>query len=305
MAPREAFTHRAGGDLPRKRLDGAYRTGGRSTPATRPPVTGTPVTAARHRVLSWGGWGRAAGEDFPFACACHGSPPPARLPCHHAEHFHPPQPRGASPNQKPGQVHLMRQTARCGMRAISATTVCDICASGVRGSRRRWRCSSSRASCRSTAAMRKETRQACPSLVRACWGADTTMPGGKRCFPGGTVFQVRNRGNIRQTRFFGSADYEAFVRIVKEAWLIAPMRILGYGLMPCDPWVEQTARHRGLEATPRSRGRPPKKRSSRGKASSHDNNIAPEKQLTRFAQTTRGNVPVPVSSDTNATNEHE
>ena len=32
------------------------------------------------------------------------------------------------------------------------------------------------------------------------------------------------------------------------------------------PWVEQTARHLGLEATLRSRGRPPKKGSSQGHA---------------------------------------
>ena len=30
------------------------------------------------------------------------------------------------PGKKPGQVHLMRQTGRCGMRAICETTVCDI-----------------------------------------------------------------------------------------------------------------------------------------------------------------------------------
>ena len=45
-------------------------------------------------------------------------------------------------------------------------------------------------------------------------------------------FHVLNRGNGRQTLFFGSADYEAFVRVVKEALLIVPMRILGYCLMP-------------------------------------------------------------------------
>jgi hypothetical protein len=82
------------------------------------------------------------------------------------------------------------------------------------------------------------------------------MPRGKRCFPGGTVFHVLNRGNGRQTRFFetrfsGSADYEAFVRVVKEALWIVPLRILGYGRMPCGSWVEQTARHLGLEATGR------------------------------------------------------
>ncbi|MBM4094027.1 MAG: hypothetical protein FJ276_32160 [Planctomycetes bacterium] len=60
------------------------------------------------------------------------------------------------------------------------------------------------------------------------------MPRGKRCFPGGTVFHVLNRGNGRQTLFFGSADVEAFVRVVKEALLIVPMRILGYCLMPND-----------------------------------------------------------------------
>jgi len=52
------------------------------------------------------------------------------------------------------------------------------------------------------------------------------MPRGKRCFPGGTVFHVLNRGNGRQTlffetRFFGSADDEAFVRVVQEALWIA------------------------------------------------------------------------------------
>jgi len=51
------------------------------------------------------------------------------------------------------------------------------------------------------------------------------MPRGKRCPPGGTVFHVLNRGNGRQTLFFGSADYEAFVRVVKEALVIVPMRI--------------------------------------------------------------------------------
>ena len=44
---------------------------------------------------------------------------------------------GAKPH-KPGQVLLLRQTGRCGMRAICATTVCDIFTSGVRYSRRGW-----------------------------------------------------------------------------------------------------------------------------------------------------------------------
>jgi putative transposase len=45
------------------------------------------------------------------------------------------------------------------------------------------------------------------------------------------VFHVLNRGNGRQTLFFGSADYEAFVRVVKDALLIVPMRILRYCLI--------------------------------------------------------------------------
>jgi len=89
------------------------------------------------------------------------------------------------------------------------------------------------------------------------------------------VLHVLNRGNGRQTLFFGSADYEAFVRVVKEALLIDPMRILGYCLMPCGPWVEQTARHLGLEATLRSPRRPPKKSSSQGPATSRANNMTP------------------------------
>jgi putative transposase len=58
------------------------------------------------------------------------------------------------------------------------------------------------------------------------------MPRGKSCCPGGTVFHVLNRGNGRQTLFFASGYYEAFVRVVKEALLNIPMRTLGYCLMP-------------------------------------------------------------------------
>lgn len=46
------------------------------------------------------------------------------------------------------------------------------------------------------------------------------------------MFHVLNRGNARQTLFFEPADYEAFVRVVKESLLIDPIRILGYCLMP-------------------------------------------------------------------------
>ena len=58
------------------------------------------------------------------------------------------------------------------------------------------------------------------------------MPRGKRCCPGGIPYHCLNRGNGRQTLFYGPADYDALVRVVKETLLIAPMRILGYCLMP-------------------------------------------------------------------------
>jgi len=67
------------------------------------------------------------------------------------------------------------------------------------------------------------------------------------------------------------------------------------GVPMSGPWVEQTAGHLGLEATLRSPGRPPKKSSSPGHASSRDNNVAPQRHLTRSTQTARGNVPVPIS----------
>lgn len=47
------------------------------------------------------------------------------------------------------------------------------------------------------------------------------MPRRKRCCPGGTVFHTLNRGNGRQTLFFGPEDYEAFVRVVRETLPIA------------------------------------------------------------------------------------
>jgi len=49
---------------------------------------------------------------------------------------------------------------------------------------------------------------------------------------------VLNRGNGRQTLFHGPADYEAFVRVVKETLLIVPMRILGYCFMPNTGYVK-------------------------------------------------------------------
>lgn len=58
------------------------------------------------------------------------------------------------------------------------------------------------------------------------------MPRPPRCCPGGAVFHVLNRGNQRRTLFSNSPDYEAFLRVVREALLIVPLRILAYCLMP-------------------------------------------------------------------------
>ena len=60
------------------------------------------------------------------------------------------------------------------------------------------------------------------------------------------MFHVLNRGNGRQTLFFERSDYEAIVRVVKEALLIVPMRILGYYFMPnhwhFDFWLAAKSR---------------------------------------------------------------
>lgn len=58
------------------------------------------------------------------------------------------------------------------------------------------------------------------------------MPRRRRCCPGGTVFHVLNRSVARLTLFEKPADYEAFYRVLAEAWLEVPIRILDWCLMP-------------------------------------------------------------------------
>jgi putative transposase len=58
------------------------------------------------------------------------------------------------------------------------------------------------------------------------------MPRVPRCAPADLCYHVLNRGNARATVFHGDADYRRFVDLLAEARRRAPMRIVGYCLMP-------------------------------------------------------------------------
>ncbi len=58
------------------------------------------------------------------------------------------------------------------------------------------------------------------------------MPRAARVAPGGVVFHVLNRGNDRREIFADQADYEAFLRVMKETQERVPMRLLSYCLLP-------------------------------------------------------------------------
>jgi putative transposase len=58
------------------------------------------------------------------------------------------------------------------------------------------------------------------------------MPRAKRCSPGGLAYHVINRGNGRGQIFYTPGDYAAFIDAMVDTVRIAPMRILGYCLMP-------------------------------------------------------------------------
>ena len=58
------------------------------------------------------------------------------------------------------------------------------------------------------------------------------MPRRPRCCPGGTVFHVLNRSVARLTLFEKPEDYQAFYRVLGEAWTETPIRILDWCLMP-------------------------------------------------------------------------
>jgi putative transposase len=60
----------------------------------------------------------------------------------------------------------------------------------------------------------------------------SVMPRSARSCSGGYTYHVLNRGNARATVFHGAEDYDAFLEVMTEAAIRAPMRILAYCLMP-------------------------------------------------------------------------
>ncbi|MGO9599147.1 MAG: transposase [Isosphaeraceae bacterium] len=58
------------------------------------------------------------------------------------------------------------------------------------------------------------------------------MPRPRRVTPAGFCYHVLNRGNGRAQVFHKPDDYAAFMRIIGEASLCRPMRVLAYCLMP-------------------------------------------------------------------------
>jgi len=58
------------------------------------------------------------------------------------------------------------------------------------------------------------------------------MPRTARASQGGICYHVLNRGNHRDQTFLDSADYEAFVDLIRRACDRIDMRVLGYCLMP-------------------------------------------------------------------------
>ncbi len=58
------------------------------------------------------------------------------------------------------------------------------------------------------------------------------MPRRARSIQGGYVYHVLNRSNARARLFLKEDDYASFERILDEAFLRLPLRILGYCVMP-------------------------------------------------------------------------
>ena len=58
------------------------------------------------------------------------------------------------------------------------------------------------------------------------------MPRSLRLSKGGIVYHVLNRANARMTIFEKDADYEAFEKVLAEAYERRPIRILDYCIMP-------------------------------------------------------------------------
>jgi putative transposase len=58
------------------------------------------------------------------------------------------------------------------------------------------------------------------------------MPRRARSITGGYLYHVLNRANARATLFKKRADYEAFERVLEQAFERVPLRILSYCVMP-------------------------------------------------------------------------
>jgi putative transposase len=58
------------------------------------------------------------------------------------------------------------------------------------------------------------------------------MPRHARIAPGGLVYHVLNRAVARLPLFQKDGDYAAFERVMAEALLLHPMRVLAYCVMP-------------------------------------------------------------------------
>ncbi len=58
------------------------------------------------------------------------------------------------------------------------------------------------------------------------------MPRRARSIQGRYIYHVLNRSNARAKLFLQEEDYAAFERILDEAFLRVPLRILGYCVMP-------------------------------------------------------------------------
>ena len=60
---------------------------------------------------------------------------------------------------------------------------------------------------------------------------DLAMPRASRAAAGGFCYHVLNRGNARAEVFHKDGNYDAFIKIIAEASLRNPMRVLAYCLM--------------------------------------------------------------------------
>ena len=58
------------------------------------------------------------------------------------------------------------------------------------------------------------------------------MPRSARASAGGFCYHIINRGNARSEVFHKQEDLNAFLRIIGEAGIRVPMRIIAYCLMP-------------------------------------------------------------------------